>query len=75
MQDFTNLKVWQKAHNFTINLYKITSQFPTEEKFGRNSDREFGRFVDIAQGSTYEVKCQFILLETWVIFLLKSLNC
>ena len=34
MQDFTNLKVWQKAHNFTINLYKITSQFPTEEKFG-----------------------------------------
>lgn len=34
MQDFTNLKVWQKAHNFTVNLYKITANFPSEEKFG-----------------------------------------
>ena len=34
MQDFTKLKVWQKAHTFTINLYKISSTFPSEEKFG-----------------------------------------
>jgi four helix bundle protein len=34
MQDFTQLKVWQKAHNFTVNLYKITQDFPAEEKFG-----------------------------------------
>ena len=34
MQDFLKLQVWQKAHTFTINLYKITSAFPTEEKFG-----------------------------------------
>ena len=34
MQDFTKLKVWQKAHMFTINLYKISSTFPSEEKFG-----------------------------------------
>ena len=34
MQDFTHPKVWQKAHDFTVNLYKITASFPPEEKFG-----------------------------------------
>jgi four helix bundle protein len=82
MQDFTQLKVWQKAHSFTVNLYKITSSFPSEEKFGltnqirrasvsiesnisegcgRNGDREFSRFLDIAQGSACEVKCQILI--------------
>ena len=82
MQDFTQLKVWQKAHSFTVNLYKITSSFPPEEKFGltnqirrasvsiesnisegcgRNGDKEFSRFLDIAQGSACEVKCQIFI--------------
>ena len=34
MQDFTKLTVWQKAHTFTVNLYKITGDFPPEEKYG-----------------------------------------
>jgi four helix bundle protein len=34
MQDFKKLKVWQKAHSFTVNLYRITSSFPDVEKFG-----------------------------------------
>ena len=34
MQDFTKLLVWQKAHNLTINIYKLTSHIPSEEKFG-----------------------------------------
>ncbi len=82
MQDFTQLKVWQKAHNFTVNLYKITKDFPTDEKVGltnqirrasvsiesnisegcgRNGDKEFSRFLDIAQGSACEVKCQILI--------------
>ena len=76
------LKVWQKAHNFTVNLYKITNSFPSEEKFGltnqirrasvsiesnisegceRNGGKEFGRFLNIAQGSACEVKCQILI--------------
>jgi four helix bundle protein len=34
MQDFKKLAVWQKSHTFTVNLYKITSNFPIEEKYG-----------------------------------------
>ncbi|MEM9507561.1 MAG: four helix bundle protein [Cyanobacteria bacterium P01_E01_bin.35] len=98
MQDFTQLKVWQKAHSFTVNLYKMTANFPSEEKFpkgyrfaygltnqiwrasvsiesnlaegcpkgyrfayGRNGDKEFSRFIDLAQGSAYEVRCQLFI--------------
>ena len=34
MQDFKKLLVWQKAHNFTVNLYKLTNDFPSDERFG-----------------------------------------
>jgi four helix bundle protein len=34
MQDFRNLKVWQKAHLLTLAVYKVTSAFPGDERFG-----------------------------------------
>ena len=37
MQDFTKLQVWQKSHQFTLGIYKITKDFPAEEKFGLTS--------------------------------------
>ena len=82
MQDFTKLQVWQKSHTFTVNLYKITNNFPSEEKYGltnqirraslsiesniaegcgRSTSRELSRFLDIAQGSAYEVRCQLFV--------------
>jgi four helix bundle protein len=33
MQDYKSLKVWQKAHQIVINIYKITKLFPKEELF------------------------------------------
>lgn len=29
-----NLKVWQKAIDFVIDVYRVTKQFPEEEKYG-----------------------------------------
>ena len=37
MQDFRNLKVWQKAHALTLAVYRGTRDFPSEEKFGLTS--------------------------------------
>jgi four helix bundle protein len=32
--DFRDLKVWQKAHELTIDVYRITAQFPKQEMYG-----------------------------------------
>lgn len=37
MQDFRNIKVWQKAHALTLAVYRRTQTFPSEEKFGLTS--------------------------------------
>ena len=37
IKTFKDLKVWQKAHQLTLATYKITSNFPAEEKFGLTS--------------------------------------
>jgi four helix bundle protein len=34
IQDFTDLIVWRKSHQFVINIYRITKDFPNEEKYG-----------------------------------------
>lgn len=31
---FTKLRIWQKAHELTLKIYKITAKFPAEEKYG-----------------------------------------
>ncbi len=33
IQDFTDLIVWQKGHNLVLEIYKITSDFPNDERY------------------------------------------
>lgn len=37
MQDFHMLKVWEKAHQLTLDVYHITVAFPKEELYGLTS--------------------------------------
>ena len=37
MQDFRNLKVWQKSHKLTLSVYRTTAVFPKEELYGLTS--------------------------------------
>jgi four helix bundle protein len=37
MKDFRDLKVWERAHQLTLDVYKTTSGFPREELFGLTS--------------------------------------
>ena len=31
---FEDLEVWKKAHKLVLGIYKLTRDFPKEEKFG-----------------------------------------
>jgi four helix bundle protein len=34
MQDFRDLKVWQRAHALVLQIYKASSRFPDHERYG-----------------------------------------
>ena len=34
MKDFRELKVWHKAHELTLDVYRATRAFPSEERYG-----------------------------------------
>ena len=33
-KNFRDIKVWQKAHKLVLRIYRITTNFPLEEKYG-----------------------------------------
>ncbi|MBZ5515374.1 MAG: four helix bundle protein [Acidobacteriia bacterium] len=37
MQDFKKLKVWEKSHDLTLAVYRVTAAFPKEELYGLTS--------------------------------------
>ena len=37
LQDFRNLEVWQRAHGLTLAVYRLTKEFPNDERFGLTS--------------------------------------
>ncbi len=37
MRDFRKLKIWQRSHNLTLDVYKTTANFPKEERYGLTS--------------------------------------
>jgi four helix bundle protein len=37
LKDFRELKVWQKSHHLTLDVYRVTSVFPREERYGLTS--------------------------------------
>ncbi len=37
MQNYKELKVWEKAHQFTLMIYNVSNQFPKDEVYGLTS--------------------------------------
>lgn len=53
MKDFRNLKVWEKAHRLTIEIYGLTAGFPRGEVYGLVSQMRRGSAsigANIAEG-------------------------
>lgn len=83
MRNFRKYKVWELGHEITLDIYKLSNQFPKDERFGitsqvrrcsssvpaniaegcgRETEKEFKRFLVIANGSTTELEYFLILI-------------
>ena len=57
MQRFTELKVWQRSHALTLEIYRLTTGLPAEEKYGLVSQLRRAAVsvpTNIAEGSKRE---------------------
>jgi four helix bundle protein len=62
MRDFRNLEIWKKSHKAVLLLYKVTQEFPAEEKYGlTNQIRRAGVSIpsNIAEGCGHESDKEF----------------
>ena len=50
MKDFRELKVWQKAHQLALEVYRQSAQLPTEERFGLTAHLPLLREVGAQEG-------------------------
>ncbi|MFN2502220.1 MAG: four helix bundle protein [Pyrinomonadaceae bacterium] len=82
MRSHEKLDAWRKSVDLVIEIYKLTKEFPSDEKFGmtsqtrraavsipaniaegaaRESDKDFIRFLSIAQGSASELETEILI--------------
>lgn len=82
MKNFRDLQIWDRSHQLTLEVYRITRGFPKSETYGlvsqmrrsvssiptniaegsgRNTEKDFARFLDNAMGSASELEYQLIL--------------
>jgi four helix bundle protein len=83
MRNFRKYKVWELGHEITLDVYKLSNEFPKDERFGitsqirrcsssvpaniaegcgRETEKEFKRFLVIANGSATELEYFLILI-------------
>jgi four helix bundle protein len=62
MQDFKKIKVWEKSHLLTLEIYRITDQFPKTEIYSlTNQMRRASTSIptNIAEGAVQESDAQY----------------
>ena len=62
MKDFRKQKVWQKAHDLALEVYRVTEAFPKREVFGLTSQiRRAGVSIpaNIAEGCGQDTDADF----------------
>ena len=83
MRNFRKYKVWELGHEVTLDVYKLSNEFPKDERFGitsqmrrcsssvpaniaegcgRETEKEFKRFLVIANGSATKLEYFLILI-------------
>ena len=61
MQNYKDLKVWEKAHQFTLGVYEETKLFPKEELYGLCSQIRAASSIpaNIAEGCGKKSQAEF----------------
>lgn len=51
MRDFRSLRVWEKGHQLTLQIYTVVRTFPSDERFGQSAkcNAHHHRFQRISQ--------------------------
>jgi len=60
---YKKLKIWEKAHEFAIEIYKISTNFPKEELYGLTSQIRRSAFsisLNIVEGHASSSKKEFL---------------
>ncbi|MBN8706904.1 MAG: four helix bundle protein [Bacteroidetes bacterium] len=63
MRNYKELKVWEKAHSVTLDVYHLTSKFPKQEQFGLTSQMRRAAVSvasNIVEGSARKTDKEFI---------------
>ena len=66
MKNFQELNVWQKAHQLVLETYRLTKNFPSEEKYGLVSQMRKAAVsicANIAEGGKKSTKDYLRFLE------------
>ncbi|HEY6247188.1 MAG TPA: four helix bundle protein [Pyrinomonadaceae bacterium] len=59
MRPHENLNLWQKAIEFVVEIYRVTEEFPTDEKFGLTSQlrrASVSIVANVAEGAARSAK-------------------
>ncbi|TWU20890.1 four helix bundle protein [Bythopirellula polymerisocia] len=62
MRNFRQLEVWKKAYELTLEVYRLTSDFPTTERYGLSSQMQRAAVsigANLAEGCGRETDADF----------------
>lgn len=63
IKTFRDLIVWQKSHDLTLEIYRITSKFPAEERYGLTSQLRRAAYSipsNIVEGHSRKSRKEFL---------------
>ncbi len=78
MQDFRNLSVWHASHGVTLAVYRATSGFPSDERFGLTSQTRRAAVsiaANIAEGCGRQTDADFAKFLHYAMGSASELEC
>ena len=62
-RDYRNIVAWQRGHELTLRIYRVTKEFPADERYGLTSQLRramYGVPSNIVEGSARDTKKDYL---------------